>query len=265
MKKKTLKSKGHAAGKINYSALQTELENAVKKSIPQREKFGIAFSGGLDSGTIAYIAGKFSKDAILLSVGTRESSDLTRVRELAKKMKMKIVVRTLNEEEIEENYAHAQKILKTQDKLQCTLGSVNLAIARTAHDEKIKHVLVGSGADELFCGYGIFEKCRDDEALCEKMRAEKVENVHAHDVKREVRCAGEYGITLHAPYLDEGFAAQAMRVPSRDNLRGKYGKVRKNVLRILAERMGVPDVIVRAPKKAMQYGSGASNVLRRKN
>lgn len=261
--KKTSESKGHVSSTINFDALQATLENAVKKNTPNKEKFGIAFSGGLDSGTIAFLAGKISKNAVLLCVGFPGSSDLKRVRPLAKKMKMKLVVHELNEKEMIENYAHAKKILKTDDKLQCTLGAVNLTIAKLAHDEKLTHVFVGSGADELFCGYGAFDKCRGDSDACEKLRTEKMTNVHEHDVKREIRCANEYEITLHAPYLDETFAALALKVPALENLQGKYGHVRKNTLRVLAEKMGVLKEIVHAPKKAMQYGSGTQKAIKR--
>ena len=96
----------------------------------------------------------------------------------------------------------------------------------------------------------------------EAARGERA-NVNEHDVKREIRCANEYEITLHAPYLDETFAALALKVPALENLQGKYGHVRKNTLRVLAEKMGVLKEIVHAPKKAMQYGSGTQKAIKR--
>jgi len=161
------------------------------------------------------------------------------------------------------NYALAKKILKTKDELQCTLGSVNISIAQLAQREGVRVMLVGSGADELFCGYGAFDACRENEKECEKLRAEKVANVDDHDVKREKLCAEKFGVEVHAPFLEKKFAKLAMQIPAIENLRGKYGKIRKNSLRVLAERMKVPKEITRAPKKAMQYGSGARKVIAR--
>lgn len=268
LKKKPLENKDRffpralaQKGRIDYVGLRAALEEAVKKEIPGTEKFGVAFSGGIDSGVIAFLAGKISKNAVLLSVGLPTSTDLARVKPLAKKMKMKIVTRTLTEKEIMENYTLAKKILKMDDELQCTLGAVNVSIAQLAQREGLSVVLVGSGADELFCGYGVFDACRENEKACEKLRTEKVENVEEHDVKREKKCAKEFGIDVHAPFLEKKFAEMAMRIPAIENLRGKYGNVRKNTLRMLAERMNVPGEIVGAPKKAMQYGSGARKVI----
>lgn len=256
--KKTLENKDRVLDEKRYAALQAALENAVKKNIPANETFGIAFSGGLDSGIIAHVARKFSKKIVLLVVGTKESKDVARAKMLAQQMKMKIVVHVLNEKEIMENYARAEKILNTHNYLQCTLGAVNLAIAKLAQDEGLKHVFVGSGADELFCGYAVFDAVRNDSEACEKLREEKVKNVHVHDVEREKKCAEKYAITLQAPFLDDDFAKRAMEIPAIENLKGKYGGLRKNVLRMLGEQMNVPEEIVRAPKKAMQYGSGVS-------
>lgn len=260
-KKNTLKSKGVVQENGSQINLLEALLRAVSKNVPPKEKFGIAFSGGIDSGVIAFLAGKFSKNATLLSVGFPTSSDLARVKPLANKMKMKIITHTLTEKEIVENYAQAAKLLKTKDELQCTLGAVNISIATLAQKKGLRIVLVGSGADELFCGYGAFEQVRDDEKTCEKMRAEKVANVEEHDVKREKICAEAHGVEVRAPFLEKEFVKVAMQIPAIENLQGKYGKIRKNHLRLLAEKMGVPREIVEAPKKAMQYGSGARKVI----
>jgi asparagine synthase (glutamine-hydrolysing) len=90
------------------------------------------------------------------------------------------------------------------------------------------------------------------------LRAEKVAGVDAHDVQREKICAKQYGVEVKAPFLEKTFAARAMEIPAIENLRGKYGALRKNALRMLAEKMRVPKEIVTAPKKAMQYGSGVA-------
>ena len=250
--------------RVNYSQLQKKLEEAVQKCIPPNAKFGIAFSGGIDSATIAYVARKFSKNGILLVVGMPGSQDVSRAEALAKKWKMKLIKKELNAKELAMNYSLAGKILHTKDHLQQTLGAINLSIAKLAHAQGVETLLVGSGADELFCGYALFEKVRDNPKECELLRKQKVENVEEHDVKREKKCGKHYGIVVRAPYLDEAFQKEAMSIPAIQNLHGKHGKWRKNVLRMLAEKMGLPLNVVQAPKKAMQYGSGATKTLKTK-
>ncbi len=255
-------SEGEAERKIDYRGLQESLEGAVRKAIPENQGIGIAFSGGLDSGILAFSTKKYSPKAALLVVGVPGSTDFDRAIHLAKKWKMKILKKELKENEIVSNYETAGKILKTKDHLQQTIGVVNLAVAKLAKENGIKTVFVGSGADELFCGYASFEKCRDKPIECERLRAKKVENVEEHDVKREKKCGKYYGITLQAPYLNPEFSRRALQIPAIQNLQGKYGHLRKAALRTLGEKMRVDKEIIQAPKKAMQYGSGVAKIVK---
>lgn len=245
---------------VDYEGLQASLEHAVRSRIPADEKMGVAFSAGVDSGVIAFLVRQCTEKMELLVVGTSGSADFARAEGVAKKWKMKLVKKEVDEKEIRAKYALAGKLLKTKDHLQCTIGAVNLVVSELAHAEGIRTLFVGSGADELFCGYAVFDGCRNDPPKCDKIRAEKVANVEEHDVKREKICGAQYEIELQAPYLDADFAARAMAIPGIENLLGKYGELRKGVLRRLAERMGVPEEIIAAPKKAMQYGSGIAKV-----
>lgn len=251
--------------KINYVKLQQTLEEAVRTQTSNKGKIGVAFSGGVDSGIIAHVVKKFVPEAILLTVGVKGSADLIRAEKIARKMNMKWVKKIITEKEIREKYEEAKKVLrlKKTDHLQQTLGVVNLCIAKLAQRQKITTLVVGSGADELFCGYAAFENVRKNETECEKLREEKVKNVFSHDVKREMECGRAHGIRVEAPFLDEKMIEEAMKVPALANLEGKYGKIRKNVLRTLGVKMRVLKEVVSEPKKAMQYGSGVSKQTRR--
>ncbi|MBM3282540.1 MAG: hypothetical protein FJY86_04355 [Candidatus Diapherotrites archaeon] len=252
--------------KINYAKLQNTLEEAVRTQTSNQGKIGVAFSGGVDSGIIAHIVKKFAPEAVLLTVGVNGSADLVRAEKIAKKMKMKWVKKIITEKEIHEKYQQAKKILrlKKTDHLQQTLGVVNLCIAELAQKNNINTLFVGSGADELFCGYAAFEKTRGNEKECVKLREEKVKNVFMHDVKREIACGKAYGIQVTAPFLDKKMMDEAMKIPALANLEGKYGKIRKNVLRTLGTKMHVLKEVISEPKKAMQYGSGVSKETRKK-
>lgn len=247
---------------VDYASLQEKLEQAIAQRIPNRASYGVAFSGGLDSGLLAHLLLKHNPAMPLVVVGFPESKDVERATLLSEKWGAQLVTRTLNEKEFEKHHRLAGKLLQTEDPLQRTLGAVNLSIAQWASENRINTLFLGSGADELFCGYGAFDAMREDPKGCEKLRKEKVENVNTHDVQREVLCARHYGIRLESPYLDEAFMKEAMKTPAIQNLQGKYGKLRKGILRTLAEKMGAPKEIIEEPKKAMQYGSGAIKALK---
>jgi asparagine synthase (glutamine-hydrolysing) len=257
---KKISKKG--SGAIDYPTLQATLEMSIEQRIPIRATYGVAFSGGLDSGLLAFLIRKRNPNVPLVVVGFPGSPDVERATALAQKWKIPLLAKTLTEKEVEKHYRLAGKLLQTEDTLQRTLGAVNLSIAQWANENWITTLFVGSGADELFCGYWAFDALRENPKECEKLRKEKVVNVDEHDVKRENVCARHYGIRLEAPYLDPVFVQAAMKIPAIQNLEGHYGKWRKGVLRTLAEKMGAPKELVERPKKAMQYGSGTAKALR---
>ena len=63
--------------------LKEKLISAVGKSLP-KEKFGILFSGGIDSTLIALICKRLKKDFICYSVGLENSQDLASAKKVAK-------------------------------------------------------------------------------------------------------------------------------------------------------------------------------------
>ncbi|MDP2666989.1 MAG: asparagine synthase-related protein [Candidatus Diapherotrites archaeon] len=245
----------------DFERLGRALTNAIRKIVPAGEKVGIAFSGGLDSGVLAWVAREGGMDIQLIVCGTAGSHDVSNAIAYAKDWGLSVSVETLTGETIRNDREQVKRILQTEDRLQTMLGGINLAMARRAHAEGLTHVIVGTGADAIFAGFFIFQKYRDDDRGCEQVRAEKMETLQGLDIPRENACAREYQINLHAPYMDPIFMEEALKISAIRNLQGKYGPLRKGVLRELAERMRVPEAIVRAPKKAMQYGSGVSKIV----
>ena len=74
------------------------------------------------------------------------------------------------------------------------------------------------------------------------------------------RMAKNHGKLLLAPYLDERVVSMARAMP----IDLKIGESEnKRVLRDAAEFSGVPGMMARKQKKAMQYGSGISKTIRR--
>jgi asparagine synthase (glutamine-hydrolysing) len=64
---------------------------------------------------------------------------------------------------------------------------------------------------------------------------------------------------LAVPYLDTEVVAMGKSLPFEEKLDGKRNKI---ALRSAARALGVPESIAEHPKKAMQYGSGVSKLLR---
>jgi asparagine synthase (glutamine-hydrolysing) len=83
------------------------------------------------------------------------------------------------------------------------------------------------------------------------------------NLQRDDASTAASGVHLETPFLDLALVRAALSFPVSLNVRGSDDRLRKHVLRKLAERLQLPREIVDMPKKAAQYGSGMDRALRR--
>src|SRR5574341_224452 len=69
--------------KTKTSELLAEMQNAIKNTISTK-KFGIAFSGGVDSSLLAKICSDLEYDITLLTIGFNDSHDIVFSKKISK-------------------------------------------------------------------------------------------------------------------------------------------------------------------------------------
>jgi asparagine synthase (glutamine-hydrolysing) len=136
-----------------------------------------------------------------------------------------------------------------------------------AKNSQIRNVFLGQGADELFGGYqkyikSLYEKGDD---ITNKMMLTDYNSLIYHQILTEQRIADKFGLTPVYPFLTPQIVtyAQSQSISSHIVFTSKGNFIRKALLRNLAKRIGLPNKIVNQPKKAIQYGSGTINLLRK--
>ena len=89
-----------------------------------------------------------------------------------------------------------------------------LILARFISGKGDKAVLVGEGADELFCGYKRFSSyvshAHRDEMHRECHRS--VEGLHSSELLRVDRACMAFGVEARVPYLDPAVVEEAMSI-----------------------------------------------------
>ncbi|QQR92638.1 MAG: asparagine synthetase B [Candidatus Iainarchaeum archaeon] len=261
------------AGKLHLEAIPLtpvprvpSLRRAWEESIALRtagkKHVAISFSGGIDSALIAWTAKKMGKRVTGIGVGVKGSHDALQAKKAAKAIGIPLKWKTLSEKEVKTIAQTIPGIVHTTDSLQRSVGTVNAATAAFAHRLGFRFLLSGTGADELFCGYGEFELVRGKKKEADAMRQRRVHEMWKQNLWREDACAMRASVELRTPYLDQHVVAAALQIPAWKNLAGTYGELRKNALRTLAIAMGLPKEIALHPKKAMQYGSGVAKLLK---
>ncbi len=213
----------------------------------------IPFSGGLDSSVIAFLAAQRTNVRLLVA-SVPGGRDLTNAEEGANLLALPLEVVNLTPALVRDLLPFLLRHVGTPSPL---IASFELPLLAVLERATTKQLLTGQGADELFGGYARYRRLRP-EGLAAALEAD-VEGVLRKGAPRERALAGSLGKELFLPYLDEAIVAFARALDPREKVEGDVGKV---VLRKAALHLGLPPLLAQRPKKAAQYGSGASSILR---
>lgn len=140
-------------------AIKTTLESAVRRQLISDAPIGVFLSGGIDSSLLSLLAEKEKKTQLkTISIYFNEKSyDESMYQNLILKQiggeKFKHLVKRSDFE------AFLPRIIEDMD-LPTTDGINTWCISKFAHDDGLKAVLSGLGADELFGGYPSFNRIR---------------------------------------------------------------------------------------------------------
>ncbi|ADD08544.1 asparagine synthase C-terminal domain-containing protein [Candidatus Aciduliprofundum boonei] len=223
------------------------LAELLKDAVECRDA-ALAFSGGLDSGVLAYLM----KDCPvkLYTVGIEGSKDVKNAEEAANTLGLELQIIDINEYDILEGILFLKRIEPSISALEVSF-ELPLYFVCSYADER--DVYTGQGSDELFGGYAKYLENPE-------LMSEDLNKLMAKTKPRETKIATLLGKELHTPYLDKRIIEFARNIPKE--LKIKNG-VRKYVLREAARYLGVPKEIVEREKKAAQYGSGIWKIMKK--
>lgn len=231
------------------------LERAVEKRV--EGKTAIAFSGGLDSAIIAELAAQYCKPTLFVA-GLAQSHDPYNAIKAAKAMDLPLERVTITEAELPKLVELATAATEKTEYLQTQIAVAFYALFRRIKTRGYPLVLAGQGADELFGGYARYQKFARDGILEQELEKDFRE-LAEKNLERDYLVASANGLDLRVPYLDREVVKFARSLPA--GLKANETE-RKIVLKEVARKLGLPKEICEAPKKAIQYGSGVSRVLR---
>jgi len=233
-------------GKATKEELKAKIISAVEKRIP-KEKFGIFFSGGIDSSLIALICKQAKADFICYVVGMKKASDVDAAKKAAKEMGIKLKFRVFNLGAAEKIIKETTKIVGP-DVMKVGVGAVVYAAAEFAKKDGIKTFFSGLGSEEIFAGY---ERHSNADNINEECWS-GLKQMYNRDFLRDYALGKELKIEVLTPFLDSDLIKTAMQIPGKEKMNKEYKKV---ILREISEEMGLPKEIAWRKKKAAQYGS----------
>ncbi len=245
--------------------LQALLEESIRRRIHGVKEVAVAFSGGLDSSLVAYLASKFGVKVNLLHVSMENQAETEEAIDASDKLNLPLQVHLFKDSDVENTLPKAVALIEESDPIKASVGLPFYWAAEEASEAGYRVMLAGQGADELFGGYQRYvnEYCKDGSEAVRKTMFNDVVRIHESNLERDLKITGFHDVELRLPFASFELAEFALSLPIECKMEQKADTLRKLVLRKVALNAGVPSSVVDKPKKAVQYSTGVNNAIKR--
>lgn len=251
--------------------LRNLLRRAVRERVAGLREVAVAFSGGLDSSILAFLAKKSGVRVELVHVSVKNQSETEHAKKMADELKLPIHCASFTEDDVLEALPVVLCLIEEPDPVKASIGIPFYWAAEKTAEMKLKVMLAGQGADELFAGYRRYvdDYIRKGKEKTEETMFRDVVGMYKSNLERDMKICNFHGVEMRLPFATYEVARFAVDLPIELKIQPTETTLRKLVLRNLARNLGLPQRIVERPKKAVQYSTGVSQSLkkaaRRKN
>ncbi|MDH3696122.1 MAG: asparagine synthase-related protein [Nitrosopumilus sp.] len=244
--------------------MNKKLLDNVKNSISETvkvKKFGIAFSGGVDSTLISKICSDMNYDITLLTIGFPESHDILFAKEVNEYLKYSHHILEIDSDTFPSVSSKINQTIQT-DNLSWNENCIAFHyVSKLANSLKLDTVITANGIDELFCGYNAYrEAFSGGESQINEVMLAKLDN-ELKMMKAVNLIASEFGVKILQPLLSPEFIKYAKTIPVSEKIHDSEDLYRKHIIRKLAGEIKVPELSCTKRKKALQYGSKIHKAL----
>ena len=243
------------------TAAVAAVERAVRDAVTgvdDRADLAVAFSGGIDSALVA--AGV--PDAPCYVVGFPDAHDVAAARDAATTMGRELRVVELDHDAIERAVPEVVAATGRTDAMTVAIALPLYLVAERVAADGFGRLALGQGADELFGGYAkVVDPADDDRVEATTVRGATREVIGSlpAQLERDTLVLRAAGVTPVTPLLTDRVVEAALPLPGHLLATPERRKV---ALRRAAAGW-LPDPVVDADKKAVQYGSLVSRELDR--
>lgn len=244
----------------NNERVKRKVAEAVVQAIKKRivPKFGILFSGGVDSSLMAFACKQLKCNFTCYTVGIEGSDDIQWAKRVVDEYGFNFKYKILTLDELGHIVKNVVEILNDADIVKASVGSVLYAGGKLAILDNNNVLFGGLGSEEIFVGYQRHEAAlqnNDFEALHRECW-NGLRNMWKRDLIRDFAIAKHLGLDLRTPYLDKDLIKTAMQVHPMLKLDKESKKI---ILREAAEFIGLKKEFAWRKKQAAQYGSNFVN------
>ena len=245
--------------------LETLLQRSTRERVLGLKEVAVAFSGGLDSSLIAFLAKKTGLIVHLIFVSLENRSEIECAKKAAEALKLPIHVRLYKEKDVEKVLPRVLWLIEEPAPVKASIGIPFYWTAESAAKMGLKVVLAGQGADELFGGYKRYltDYSRQGKEKVREAIFKDIMKMHETNFERDSKICGYHNVELRLPFATCRMVEFAVNLPLELKIESSGDTERKLVLRRVAKSVGLPEFIANKPKKAIQYATGVSKTLKK--
>lgn len=237
-------------GKLKEKTAQL-LDRAIEKRIPER-KFGLLFSGGVDSTYLAHYFKQKSYDftcytAVLDTDGT-PPADLLAAQKAAQELGLKLKIKKIKLDQIPRYLQKIVPLIEDSNVVKVGVALTFYIACEMAKEDGCKVIFSGLGSEEIFAGYERHKQSSNINQEC----ISGLLKMYERDLYRDDVITMDNNIELRLPYLDTELVKYALKIPGKHKLKEGMGKY---ILREIDLEKGIPKEFAFRKKTAAQYGS----------
>jgi len=245
--------------------LQKLLRRSVKQRVAGLKEVAVAFSGGLDSSIIAFLAKNFAVDVHLISVSLKNQQETEYVKEAAEALKLPLHIHFYSEKAVKEVLPKVLRLIEEPNPIKTSIGIPVFWTAEKASEKGFRVMLAGQGADELFGGYKRYlnDYSQYGKEFVQKTLFNDIARMHENNLERDSKICNSHNVELRLPFATYQLARFALSLPLQLKIESPNDMLRKIVLRKVAEDIGLPCTIVNKTKRAIQYTTGVNKAIKK--
>ncbi len=191
------------------------LSDAVQSCIPPDLPFATLFSGGIDSTLIAHYARRLRPEAPGYFLGDADAPDYAYAAEYAERTGFDL--RTVPfAGDSATTFACIEDVVRATESFEPSVVRPSVCyhqLSKAVHADDFRVVLVGEGADELFCGYVPLELTfAQGLDIGGPVRDQCLSLMNRSALQRTDRCTMRFQIEARSPFLDRSIVEYAFQL-----------------------------------------------------
>jgi diphthine-ammonia ligase len=237
--------------KPNKQKIKQLIDKALEKRIPNKN-LGLLFSAGLDSTLLAHLL-KRTNFTAYMTIDENKKDKINEAKKIAKLLNFKLKIIKINKQIINKHLPEVINLIESSDPIKVEVGLTMYLALREAKKDKIKVILSGVGADDIFAGYKrmlMYSNVNEDSLS-------NLRRLYERDLYRDDILAMANNIELRLPYLDHELVQELLSIDSIY----KISNTPKQLLRDIAKELGLPTHLTELKRQAAQYSSGIGNII----